>query len=110
MFNCSIFYIKILEKCINNLKTWKDSVFTFDEDYQDIILKRRKINVNIYNSNDSKDIYLDVNDNLNFILSKGIKLIGSYEDYIFNKIFKFINKYNFSINNNLTFDMIKNIQ
>ena len=82
MFNCSIFYIKILEKCIKNLKTGKDSIFTFDEDYQDIILKRRKINVNIYNSNETQDIYLDVNDNLNFILSKGIKLIGSYKDYL----------------------------
>ena len=79
---CTTFYIKILEKCINNLKNGKDSFCTFDIDFQDIILKRRKLDLTVYNTNLTQSLYLDVNDNLNFIISKGIKLIGSFENYL----------------------------
>ena len=80
--SCTAFYIKILEKCINNLKNGKDSFCTFDIDFQEIILKRRNIELSVYNTNLNQSLYLDVNDNLNFIISKGIKLIGSFKNYL----------------------------
>ena len=82
LLNCTTFYIKLLEKCINNINSVKDSIYTFDEDFQEIILKRRLLSVEIYNTNDTQQLYLDINDYLNFIISKGIKLIGSYKDYL----------------------------
>ena len=80
--NCTIFYNKLLEKCIKNLKSGKDSLYTFDYDFQEIILKRRRLEVRIFNTNITDSLYLDVNDYLNFIISKGIKLTGSLKDYL----------------------------
>ena len=80
--NCTNFYRGILELCIDNLKSGKDSFWIFDIDFLDIILKRRKIEINIFNTNETHSLNLDVNDNLNFIISKGIKLIGSFENYL----------------------------
>ena len=71
-----------MEKCINNINNVKNSFFTFDEDFQEIILKRRPLYIEIYNTNATQLLNLDVNDYLNFIISKGIKLIGSYENYL----------------------------
>ena len=80
--NCTIFYIRILEKCINNLKIGKDSFYTFNEDFQEIILKRRKLEILIFHTNEIQTLYYDINDNLNFIIAKGIKLTGSFERYL----------------------------
>ena len=80
--NCTIFYIKLLEKCLNNLKSGKDLFYTYDIDFQEIILKRRKIVVEIFNTNETQTLYLAVNDNLNFVISKGIKLVGSFKNYL----------------------------
>ena len=82
LHTCSIFYMKILEKCINNINNVKNSFFNFDEDFQEIILKRRALYTAIYNTNATQQLNLDVNDYLNYIISKGIKLIGAYEDYL----------------------------
>ena len=81
LHKCTTFYIKILEKCVKNLNNVKDTFYTFDVDFQEIILKRRKLNLYIFNTQKRQDLYLDANDFLNFIISKGIKLIGSNEDY-----------------------------
>ena len=79
---CTTFYIKILEKCINNLKNGKDSFYKYDMDFQEIVLKRRKIVLDIFNTDKTQELYFPVNDNLNFIISKGIKVIGSFVNYL----------------------------
>ena len=79
---CSLFYLKILEKCLKSLKNEKDILYTFDSDFQEIVKKTRKIDIIVFNSNVSDVLYLDVNDYLNFIISKGVKLVGSFNDFI----------------------------
>jgi len=79
---CSIFHRDLLLECIENLKNGKDSLSSFDKDFQDIILKRRDIIVTIFNTNDTDTLKLDVKDNLNFIITKGIKLCGNFEKYL----------------------------
>ena len=79
---CSIFHRDLLLECIENLKNGKDSLSSFDKDFQDIILKRRDIIVKIFNTNDTDTLKLDVKDNLNFIITKGIKLCGNFEKYL----------------------------
>jgi hypothetical protein len=71
-----------LEDCIKNLKQRKDSLSSFDPDFQHIILRRRGIKVKIFNTNETANLTLDVNDNLNFIISKGIKLCGNFKNYL----------------------------
>jgi hypothetical protein len=71
-----------LEDCIKNLKQRKDSLSSFDPDFQHIILTRRAIKVKIFNTNETANLMLDVNDNLNFIISKGIKLCGNFKNYL----------------------------
>ena len=78
--NCSNFYLKLLDKCLKSLKNEKDILYTFDPDFQEIVKKTRKIEILVYNSNVSDILYLDVNDYLNLIISKGVKLIGSFND------------------------------
>ena len=80
--NCSLFSISLLEDCIKNLKQRKDSLSSFDPDFQHIILRRRGIKVKIFNTNETANLTLDVNDNLNFIISKGIKLCGNFKNYL----------------------------
>jgi len=79
--NCSSFYLKVLEKCLKCLKNEKDILYTFDSDFQEIVKKTRKIDLLVYNSNVSDILYLDVNDYLNLIISKGVKLVGSFNDF-----------------------------
>lgn len=79
--NCTTFYIKLLDKCIKILKDRKDTLFTFNYDFQEIILKRRRLEIEIFNTNITDKIDLDVNDYLNFIITKGIKIVGSTDDY-----------------------------
>ena len=81
-YSCSVFYINLLEDCIINLKEGKDSLSSFDADFQQIILKRRDIKSMIFNTNVTDTLKLDVNDNLNFIITKGIKLCGNYKNYL----------------------------
>ena len=83
LHNCTTFYIKLLDKCINILKNRKDTLFTFNYDFQEIILKRRTLEIKIFNTNITDKIDLDLNDYLNFIITKGIKIVGS-SDYYFN--------------------------
>ncbi len=80
--NCTMFYKKILEKCIKDLKIGKDLFYTFDSDFREIILKRRKVYITIYNSDKVVYSYFDVNDNLNYIIHKGIRLNGSFATYL----------------------------
>ena len=80
--DCSLFYRDLLLDCIVNLKNGKDSLTSFDKDFQDIILKRRDIVVGIFNTNNTDTLKLDVNDNLNFIITKGIRVCGNYESYL----------------------------
>ena len=77
---CSEFYVDLLEDNIINLKEGKDSLSTFDKDFQDVILKRRNITVTIYNTEATDVLQLDVNDNLNFIVTKGIRLVGTFKN------------------------------
>mgnify|MGYP006873009655 CR=1 FL=1 len=79
--NCTTFYIKLLDKCVKILKNGKDTLFTFNYDFQEIILKRRRLEIKIFNTNITDKLDLDLNDHLNFIITKGIKIIGSSEDY-----------------------------
>ena len=80
--NCSSFYLKILDKCLKCLKNEKDILYTFDVDFQEIVKKTRKLDIIVYNSNVSDILYLDVNDYLNLIISKGVNLVGSFNDFI----------------------------
>ena len=80
--NCTTFYTKMMEKCIKNLKSEKDILYTYNSDYQEIIMKRRKLNFTVYNRENPDTLYLDMNDNINIIISKGIKVIGYIKDYI----------------------------
>ena len=78
--NCTRFYLKMLEKCINNLKSKKDILYSYDPDFQDIIMIRSNLSFFVYNA--LPDILnLDLNDNLNIIISKGVKLIHSFNNY-----------------------------
>ena len=79
---CSIFYRDLLLECIINLKNGTDSLSSFDKDFQDIILKKRDIIVKIFNTSETDTLKLDVNDNLNFIITKGIKLCGNFVNYL----------------------------
>ena len=79
---CSDFYINLLEDNIFNLNEGKESLSTFDKDFQEIILKRRDITVSIFNTNITDILRLDVNDNLNFIVTKGIRLCGNFKNYM----------------------------
>ena len=79
---CSDFYINLLEDNIFNLNEGKESLSTFDKDFQEIILKRRNITVSIFNTNITDILRLDVNDNLNFIVTKGIRLCGNFKNYM----------------------------
>ena len=79
--NCTAFYIKLLDKCIKILKNEKDTIFTFNSDFQEIILKRRRLEIKIFNTNITDKLDLDLNDYLNFIITKGIKIVGSSDDY-----------------------------
>ena len=79
---CSSFYIQLLTDCLQNLKEGKDSLSSFDIDFQEIILKRRDIIVKIFNTNVTDTLRLDVNDNLNFIITKGIRLSGNFKNYL----------------------------
>ena len=81
-YNCSLFNIKLLEDCLLILKDGKESLSTFDIDFQDVVLKRRDIVVKIFNTNATNVLKLDVNDNLNFIITKGIKLCGNFRSYL----------------------------
>ena len=82
LLNCSHFYMTLLQECIVNLKEGKDSLNRFDIDFQDIILKRRNISVSIFNTNETNILNIDVNDYLNFIISKGIKFSGNFLSYM----------------------------
>ena len=79
--NCTTFYIKLLDKCIKILKNRKDTLFTFNYDFQEIILKRRRLEIEIFNTNITDKVDLDINDYINFIITKGIKVIGSLDNY-----------------------------
>ena len=80
--NCTNFYLKIMEKCIKNLKTEKDVLYTYDTDYQEIIMRRQELNFAVYNREKPDILFLDINDNLNIIISKAIKVIGYIKEYI----------------------------
>ena len=80
--NCTNFYLKIMEKCIKNLKTEKDILYTYDTDYQEIIMRRQELNFPVYNREKPDILFLDMNDNLNIIISKAIKVIGYIKEYI----------------------------
>ena len=77
---CSIFYRDLVLECIVNLKNGKDSLSSFNIDFQEIIQKRRDIIVEIFNTNEIDTLALDINDNLNFIITKGIKLCGNFKN------------------------------
>ena len=79
---CSLFYLKVLEKCMKCLKNEKDILYTFDPDFQEIVKKTRKIEIIVFNSSVPDILYLDVNDYLNLIISKGVKLVGSFKEFI----------------------------
>ena len=80
--NCSMFYLKILAKCINNLKDGKNSLYSFYDDFKEKILTKRIVELAVYNTEELEKLNLNVNDNLNYIISKGIKLVGAFENYI----------------------------
>lgn len=80
--NCTNFYLKIMEKCIKNLKSEKDILYTYDPDYQEIIMRRKALNFPVYNREKPDTLFVDMNDNLNIIISKGIKVIGYIKEYI----------------------------
>jgi hypothetical protein len=79
--NCTTFYLKILEKCIKSLKSEKEILYSYDPDYQDIVMKRKNISFFVYNSDILDILNLDLNDNLNIIISKGVKVIYSFGNY-----------------------------
>ena len=79
---CTQYYKKILEKCLKLLKNDKDILYIFDSDFQEIVMKTKKIELLVYNRDVADVLYMDVNDILNLIIYKGVKLIGSFEDSI----------------------------
>ena len=79
--NCTSFYLKTLDKCIKNLKIQKDSLYSYDSDFHQIILKRKNLSLLVYNRNFPDILSVDVSDNLNIIISQSVKLIGSFNDY-----------------------------
>ena len=79
--NCSIFYLKTLDKCIKNLRNQKDNMYSYDSDYYQIIMQRKNINLIVYNSDKQDILYVNLNDYLNIIISKGVKLIGAFNEY-----------------------------
>ena len=79
--NCTNFYLKNLDKCIQNLKSEKDILYSYDSDFQNIILTKSNLSFLVYNRDTPDILVVDLNDFLNLIISKGVKLIGSFNDY-----------------------------
>ena len=81
LMNCTFFYLKTLDKCIKNLKSEKDILYTYDSDFQNIILTKTNLSFQVYNREYPDILIVDLNDYINLILSKGVKLKGSFNDY-----------------------------
>ena len=79
--NCTSFYLKSLDKCIKNLNNQKEKLYSYDSDFHEIILVRKNLSLIVYNSDKQDILNVDVNDYLNLIISQGVKLIGSFNDY-----------------------------
>lgn len=82
--SCSNFYSKTLETCISDLKTEKENSTTFFEDFKSILSRQKEITLNLFNFTEKDSFTVDIENNINLIISYGLKLDNELQEYLKN--------------------------
>lgn len=81
---CTDFYSNTLETCLGDLKQEKENSSDFFQDFKNILNTQRQIQLNLFNFTEQDTITIDVENNLNLIISYGLKLNNELQDYLKN--------------------------
>jgi len=81
---CTDFYSKTLETCLTDLKTEKENSTSFYQDFKNILNNQKQIQISLFNFTEKDTITVDVENNLNMIISYGLKLNNELHDYLHN--------------------------
>lgn len=81
---CTDFYSKALETCLTDLKQEKENSTDFYKDFKNILNKQKNIQLSLFNYTGKDSITIDVENNLNIIISYGLKLNSELIDYLNN--------------------------
>jgi len=78
---CSEFYSSMLRKCVTDIKYEKENSTNFFDDFKNILNSEKEISLYLLNFTDKNKIKIDVENNLNLIVSYGLKLNSNIPDY-----------------------------
>lgn len=81
---CTEFYSSMLKRCVTDIKTEKENVTSFFDDFKNILNSQKQISLNLLNFTEKNEIKIDVENNLNLIVSYGLKLNSNIHDYYSN--------------------------
>ena len=83
---CTDFYSNTLESCLTDLKEEKENSSNFFEDFKNILNKQKDIYLSLHNFKTKDTVTIDVENNLNLIVSYGLKLNSALDDYFNNPL------------------------
>jgi len=78
---CTEFYSSMLKRCVTDIKTEKENVTKFFDDFKNILNSQKEISLNLLNITEKNNILIDVENNLNLLVSYGLKLDSNILDY-----------------------------
>jgi len=81
---CDDFYSDLLEICVSDVKIQKQNSNTFFEDFKNILFYTKKISLNIHDREEKNTILINVENNLNILISYGLTLNSNKNEYIKN--------------------------
>ena len=78
---CTQFYSKMLKNCVTDIKFEKENSTNFFDDFKNILNSQKNISLNLFNFTEKDLIKIDVENNLNLIVSYGLKLNSNINEY-----------------------------
>ncbi len=78
---CTDFYSSMLKRCVTDIKTEKENATNFFDDFKYILNSQKEISLYLLNFTEKNTIKIDIENNLNLIVSYGLKLNSNINDY-----------------------------
>jgi hypothetical protein len=82
---CEGFYSSLISECILDLKTEKENSSSFYPDFTKILEKQKSISLSIYNMTEVDVLKIDVVNDINLLVTYGLKLNSNINSYLTNK-------------------------
>ena len=79
--NCRDFYTSIMVEAINDIKTQKENISSYYEDFREILKQEQVMELVLYNLNYTDKITIDTDNLLNLLVFNGLKLKAGLDTY-----------------------------